>query len=459
MGEEAGKIFVGGVSQNTTEDDFRNHFNKYGEVIDCVLMKETTTGRPRGFGFVTYKDPSCVDIVLSEKPMILNDKVIDPKKCTPRGPGAPKSGGPGGPRGPGGPKSTAKKVFIGGVGQATEDEIKLALSTHGEVVQVQLMMDKTTNKCRGFGFVTFESEEVVNKLCFQRYVQISGKMVECKRAEFRNANGQGGPGGWGGGDMNQQGGPPMGGAPGGFNQQGGWGNNQGAYGSQPGGFNQYANAYGNYGAPGQQGGPPAAGQNGNYGNFSQGGQGGYGQQQGGYGYGQQGQGQPPQNNYGGQPQQNYGYGQQGYGQQGPPPQGGPNSYGNQGGGPPGAPNQGYGQQNYGNQGAPGTQGNMGNYPQEASGYGPQRVNYNNQGGYNPPGQQGGGNFGGSNMNPGDTNRLPTSSRHHLHSNNNSSQATMVDLPTNSMVVAAPGAIWIHRGANYNRQGGPQPFHP
>lgn len=58
-------------------DDFKNHFSQYGEVIDCVLMKETTTGRPRGFGFVTYKDPGCVDEVLKNATnMILNGKVV-----------------------------------------------------------------------------------------------------------------------------------------------------------------------------------------------------------------------------------------------------------------------------------------------------------------------------------------------------------------------------------------------
>ena len=58
-------------------DDFKNHFAKYGEVIDCVLMKEPQTGRPRGFGFVTYKDPSCVDIVLSNAAtMTLNGKQV-----------------------------------------------------------------------------------------------------------------------------------------------------------------------------------------------------------------------------------------------------------------------------------------------------------------------------------------------------------------------------------------------
>ena len=56
---------------------------------------------------------------------------IDPKRCTPRGPGA-KGGQGGGPRG-GGPKSTACKIFIGGIGQASESDIKEALAQYGTV--------------------------------------------------------------------------------------------------------------------------------------------------------------------------------------------------------------------------------------------------------------------------------------------------------------------------------------
>jgi RNA recognition motif-containing protein len=39
---------------------------KYGEIIDSVIMKNRSTGHPRGFGFVTFSDPSVVDIVLRD---------------------------------------------------------------------------------------------------------------------------------------------------------------------------------------------------------------------------------------------------------------------------------------------------------------------------------------------------------------------------------------------------------
>ena len=54
---EAGKLFLGGISWNTTEQELRNHFSQYGEVTDAVIMTDRETGKSRGFGFITLADP------------------------------------------------------------------------------------------------------------------------------------------------------------------------------------------------------------------------------------------------------------------------------------------------------------------------------------------------------------------------------------------------------------------
>lgn len=60
---------------NENAAQFIKHFGKYGEIIDSVIMKDRKTGQPRGFGFVTYADPSVVDKVIQDN-HIINGKQV-----------------------------------------------------------------------------------------------------------------------------------------------------------------------------------------------------------------------------------------------------------------------------------------------------------------------------------------------------------------------------------------------
>jgi len=51
------KLFVGNLSFNTTENDLQDAFAAHGVVTEANLMTDRTTGRPRGFGFVTMASP------------------------------------------------------------------------------------------------------------------------------------------------------------------------------------------------------------------------------------------------------------------------------------------------------------------------------------------------------------------------------------------------------------------
>jgi RNA recognition motif-containing protein len=51
------KLFVGNLSFNTTENDLQDAFASHGSVTEANLMMDRTTGRPRGFAFVTMGSP------------------------------------------------------------------------------------------------------------------------------------------------------------------------------------------------------------------------------------------------------------------------------------------------------------------------------------------------------------------------------------------------------------------
>ncbi|XP_078526614.1 cold-inducible RNA-binding protein B-like [Lissotriton helveticus] len=51
-----GKIFVGGLSFDTNEQDLEQQFCKYGAISEVVVIKDRETQRSRGFGFVTFEN-------------------------------------------------------------------------------------------------------------------------------------------------------------------------------------------------------------------------------------------------------------------------------------------------------------------------------------------------------------------------------------------------------------------
>lgn len=75
---------MGGVSQEASEQDFKQFFMNFGRVLDATLMMDKDTGRPRGFGFVTFDSEAAVDRTL-QGPLEILGKPIEVKKAQPRG--------------------------------------------------------------------------------------------------------------------------------------------------------------------------------------------------------------------------------------------------------------------------------------------------------------------------------------------------------------------------------------
>ncbi|KRT80568.1 RNA binding protein [Oryctes borbonicus] len=253
------KLFVGGLSWETTDKELREYFGTYGEIESINVKTDPSTGRSRGFAFIVFNSAEAIDKVVAAGDHVINNKKVDPKKA----------------------KARHGKIFVGGLSNdLTDEDIKSYFNQFGTIIDVEMPFDKTKNQRKGFCFITFESEQVVNELLKTPKQTIKDKEVDVKKATpkpdamgtmrgGRMGRGQGGRGrgrgsyggnqNWGG---NQGYGPYSGYSQGyGGGYDGGYGAGYDYYGG--GGYGGYGgydySNYGNYGSGGYTGGKQRGG--------------------------------------------------------------------------------------------------------------------------------------------------------------------------------------------------------
>ena len=87
----AKKLFVGGLSWDTTDDGLRQAFASYGEITEAKVITERDSGRSRGFGFVTFSEDENAKSAISKMDGTNLDgktiKVNEAQEKSPRGGG------------------------------------------------------------------------------------------------------------------------------------------------------------------------------------------------------------------------------------------------------------------------------------------------------------------------------------------------------------------------------------
>ncbi|CAN6286683.1 unnamed protein product [Urochloa humidicola] len=189
---EPRKLFIGGIPHwGFTAEDLRSHFARYGHVVEALVML-LPSGMCRGFGFVEFEDEEAALRALDVRQRDAHDaffgRKVDVKKAE------KKQGNRSAPM-----QSPTyyqhadkKKIFVGGLGdKLTKDDLSNYFGRFGKITDAIVFNDRITRKARGFGFVTFDSQDAADKVLENNFYFLKGIRVETKRAEPRGSMGRG----------------------------------------------------------------------------------------------------------------------------------------------------------------------------------------------------------------------------------------------------------------------------
>lgn len=180
--EQFRKLFIGGLDYRTTDQSLKSFYEQWGEIVDVVVMKHPQSQKSRGFGFVTYSKSSMVDEAMKNRPHKIDGREVDSKRAVPRDESGVQTNA----------NVNVKKMFVGGLKEQSEEELKSYFGTFGNIISTNIVMDKQTGKRKGYAFIEFDDYDPVDKALLRKDHIIGGKSVTVKKAVVKEGPGSGG---------------------------------------------------------------------------------------------------------------------------------------------------------------------------------------------------------------------------------------------------------------------------
>ncbi|KAH7314452.1 hypothetical protein KP509_21G003400 [Ceratopteris richardii] len=162
-------------------------FEEYGPVKDVKVIMDKTTGKNKGYGFVTFKHRLSAIKALKEPTKKIDGRTTAFRLACEREADT-KAAADSAPLLQVSPETAAlsRKIYVGNVPKNIEkDTLREIFSKYGEIEEGPLGFDKKTGKCKGYTLIVYKSLDSVKK-CLQEPIKtIEGHKVQCKIAESK----------------------------------------------------------------------------------------------------------------------------------------------------------------------------------------------------------------------------------------------------------------------------------
>ncbi|XP_058228409.1 uncharacterized protein LOC131336550 isoform X2 [Rhododendron vialii] len=162
------KLVVLGVPWDVDTDGLRDYMSKFGKLEDCIVMKERSSGRSRGFGYVTFATVEDAKNALSSE-HFLGNRILEVKVATPKEEMRA-------------PSKKVTRIFVARIPPSVTDEaFRSHFEQYGDVTDIYMPKDPSTKGHRGIGFITYANAESVDNLMAETH-ELGGSTVVVDRA-------------------------------------------------------------------------------------------------------------------------------------------------------------------------------------------------------------------------------------------------------------------------------------
>lgn len=183
-------LFISGIPKKMTDEEFKHLFAAYGQIINCRLLKEKTTGKNTGIGFVLYNMHNQAEEAIKKLhgKKISNDYLNvryakdNYQRVREESDGDSASVSPGGSH-----NVESSTLFVYNIGPDTDEKSLYGLfSRYGRVIKVNVIRNAATGTGKGYGFVTMpnynEATLAISSLngvkIFEKPLQVSFKATK-----------------------------------------------------------------------------------------------------------------------------------------------------------------------------------------------------------------------------------------------------------------------------------------
>ncbi|XP_023633944.1 RNA-binding protein Musashi homolog 2 isoform X2 [Capsella rubella] len=157
-----------GIPWDIDSEGLKDYMSKFGDVEDCIVMKDRSTGRSRGFGYVTFAAADDAKSALKGE-HFLGNRILEVKVATPKEEMRQ-------------PAKKVTRIFVARIpSSVSESDFRSHFERYGEITDLYMPKDHNSKQHRGIGFITFSSADSVEDLMEHTH-DLGGTTVAVDRA-------------------------------------------------------------------------------------------------------------------------------------------------------------------------------------------------------------------------------------------------------------------------------------